>query len=133
MDETTGARSGAGHEAVTPERLLADAAERIAEGWCRTSLAEDRRGRRVAPWADTACCWSPLGALLAVWSQCHGAGSGALGTAYAALALATGGRPEEWNAAPWRTRRHVLSAFTRARTNVPDARRQLREGSTERD
>jgi hypothetical protein len=47
--------------------------------------------------------------------------------AYAALALATGGRPEEWNAARWRTQRHVLRAFAHAREYLPEAWRQLRD------
>jgi hypothetical protein len=120
-------------ESLTAERLLSEAAELIARGWCRTSLAQDGRGRRVEPWAKSACCWSPLGALLAVWVHARGGDRDALEMAYAELALATGGRPEEWNAAPWRTSWHVHSAFARARENVPAARRQLRTRSTEMD
>jgi hypothetical protein len=120
-------------EPLTVERLLAEAAARIAIGWCQTSLAEDARGRQVEPWAESARCWSVLGALLGVWVDARCPSGEVLETAYAALALATGGRPEEWNAAPWRTRRHVLSAFGRARGNVPAARRQLRARSRARD
>ena len=53
--------------------------------------------------------------------------------AYAAFTLATGGRPEEWSAAPWRTKWHVLSAFARARQNLPEARAQIRRGDTSRE
>jgi hypothetical protein len=65
--------------------------------------------------------WSPLGALLTVWYE-RGAGRDAFAAAYTALALATGGRVEEWNSAPWRLKAHVLSAFRRARVYLPAAR-----------
>jgi|Tabmets5t2r1_1033131.scaffolds.fasta_scaffold88310_2 hypothetical protein len=113
-------------EPVSPERLLARAADRIAAGWCRSNLAEDRRGQSVEPWAEGAVRWSPLGALLAAWIDVGGAGGDSFEIAYAALGLATGGQLEKWNAAPWRTRWHVLSAFTRARENVAVARSQVR-------
>jgi hypothetical protein len=84
-------------------------------------MAEDARGRRVEPWSDAACRWSPLGALLRVLHETRGEAFESVEVAYAALALATGGRPEEWSAAPWRTRWHVLGAFERARDCVPEA------------
>ena len=105
---------------------------RIGGGWCQSHLAEDVRGRQVEPWAESARRWSLLGALLGVWVEARCPSGEVLETAYAALALATGGRPEEWNSASWRTSRHVLSAFRRARENVPAARRQLSARSTER-
>jgi hypothetical protein len=65
--------------------------------------------------------WSPLGALLRTWYESPSADAEAFRIAYTALANATGGRLEEWNAARWRTRRHVLNAFGRARIYVPAA------------
>jgi hypothetical protein len=109
------------------EQLLTRAAELVGRGWCQSTLAEDRDGRPVPPWSETASRWSPLGALLAVWHESPGDPE-AFETAYTALALATGGRLEAWNEAPWRTRRHVLSAFARARQNIPEAR--ARQAST---
>jgi hypothetical protein len=109
-------------ERLTEDRLLALAADRVARGWCRISLAEDRAGRRVEPWSPGACRWSPLGAMLAVWLERGDPRPEVLEVAYAALAIATGGRPEEWSAAPWRTAWHVLSALSRARQLVPQAR-----------
>jgi hypothetical protein len=41
-----------------------------------------------------------------------------------ALALATGGRLEEWNSARWRTRSHVERAFLRARHAAARTRRR---------
>ena len=109
-------------EVLTEDRLLALAAERVARGWCRASLAEDRRGRRVEPWSPSACRWSPLGAMLAVWLERGAPRPEVLEVAYSAFGIATGGRPEEWSAAPWRTAWHVLSALSRARQLVPQAR-----------
>jgi hypothetical protein len=111
---------------VTAEELLAEAVERVAGGWCRRSLAEDPRGQPVEPWAESACRWSPLAALLAVWVDARREDGDSFEVAYAGLGLATGGHLEEWNAAPWRTRRHVLSAFTRAGENVRAARENVR-------
>jgi hypothetical protein len=108
------------------QELLAQAAELIAQGWCQRALAEDRFGREVLPWSEGACRWSPLGALTRVSSQSGRSSAESFEVAYTALSLATGGRPEDWNAAPWRTRRHVLSAFVRAREFLPEARDQLR-------
>lgn len=134
--EVTGAKSEAvrppAAEPLTADLLLTQAAARIAGGWCQSNLAEDVRGRQVEPWAESACRWSLLGALLGVWVEARCPGGEILETAYAALALATGGRPEEWNSARWRTSRHVLSAFRRAQENVPAARRQLRARTAER-
>jgi hypothetical protein len=108
------------------EQLLAGAAELIARGWCQHALAEDREGRQVEPWSGSACRWSPLGALTRVWHERRGVEVEVFEVAYGALALATGGRPEEWNAARWRTKRHVLRAFARARQCLPQAWRQIR-------
>jgi hypothetical protein len=60
--------------------------------------------------------------MLAVWLERGNPRREVLEVAYAALGIATGGRPEEWGAAPWRTAWHVLSAFSRARQLVPQAR-----------
>jgi hypothetical protein len=108
------------------EQLLAGAAELIERGWCQHALAEDQDGRQVEPWSESACRWSPLGALTRVWHERRGVEVEVFEVAYAALALATGGRPEEWNAARWRTKRHVLRAFARARRFLPHAWRQIR-------
>jgi hypothetical protein len=107
------------------ERLLAEAAELIAGGWSQRALARDRDGREVEPWSERACRWSPLGALTKVWHERRGVELEVFEAAYAALALATGGRPEEWNAARWRSKRHVLRAFVRAREYLPEAWRQF--------
>lgn len=106
--------------------LLIRAEGLVRRGWCRKGLAQDRSGRQVEPWSASAHSWSPLGALLRVWYQ-RGDGSDPFRVAYTALALATGGRLEEWNAAPWRTKRHVLDAFTHARDYLPMAWRQVRD------
>jgi hypothetical protein len=107
------------------ERLLSEAAELIRRGWCQGALARDRKGREVEPWSESACRWSPLGALTRVWHERRGSELDVFEAAYAALALATGGRPEEWNAARWRSKRHVLRAFSRAGEYLPEAWRQL--------
>lgn len=113
---------------ASAERLLSDAAELIADGWCQRALARDRHGREVEPWSDDACCWSPLGALTRVWHERRGTELEIFEAAYAGLSLATGGRPEEWNAARWRTKRHVLRAFAHARGYLPEAWRDLSAG-----
>jgi hypothetical protein len=100
-------------------RLLDESASLVARGWCQGVLAVDDDGRRVEPWSRSARRWSPLGALLRTWYESPNADADAFRIAYAALAGATGGRLEEWNAARWRTRRHVLNAFGRARIYVP--------------
>jgi hypothetical protein len=110
------------------ERLLADAAQLIDGGWCQKALARDRNGREVEPWSHSACRWSPLGALTKVWHERRGVELDVFEAAYAALALATGGRPEEWNAARWRTKRHVLRAFAHAHEYLPEAWRQFSAG-----
>jgi hypothetical protein len=101
------------------EQLLVRALELVARGWCNRGLAQDRHGRLVEPWSGSACSWSPLGALARVWYESQGGGFDDFVTAYRALALATGGRLEEWNSARWRTKRHVLNAFSRARRYLP--------------
>jgi hypothetical protein len=106
------------------EQLLVRAGELVERGWCRNGLAQDRFGRQVEPWSRTASTWSPLGALLRAWYECGWNRVDTFGAAYLALSLATGGRVAEWNAAPWRTKWHVMSAFGRARENLSDARRQ---------
>jgi hypothetical protein len=121
-------RPKAGRGRLAPrsaELLLEDAAALIAAGWSQKALARDVDGREVEPWSDTARAWSPLGAMTKVWHESRGEELEVFETAYAALALATGGRPEEWNAARWRTRRHVLGAFARAREYLPAAWREF--------
>ncbi|MFL5931539.1 MAG: hypothetical protein ACJ75P_09800 [Gaiellaceae bacterium] len=121
-------RTKAGRGRLAPrsaELLLEDAAALIAAGWSQRALARDADGREVEPWSDAACAWSPLGAMTNVWHESRGDELEVFETAYAALALATGGRPEEWNAARWRTQRHVVSAFSRARGFLPEAWREF--------
>jgi hypothetical protein len=101
------------------EQLLNRAAELIASGWSQNALARDDRGRQVEPWSEQARRWSPLGALTRVWHDDRGDELEIFEAAYAALAMATGGRPEEWNDARWRSKRHVLRAFSRARDYLP--------------
>jgi hypothetical protein len=108
------------------EQLLVRARELVEQGWCQKALARDRHGRQVEPWSGAACSWSPLGALLRAWYEQGGNGIDAFGVAYLALALATGGRVAEWNAARWRTKGHVTSALARAREYLPEAREQAR-------
>jgi hypothetical protein len=118
--------TGRSHSSLSSaERLLADAGALIAGGWCQRALARDRAGREVEPWSARACQWSPLGALTKVWHDRRGVELEVFEAAYAALALATGGRPEEWNAARWRSKRHVVRAFTRARDYLPEVWREL--------
>jgi hypothetical protein len=115
------------------EQLLARARELVERGWTQSALAEDGYGRQVEPWSGSAIRWSPLGALLRAWYERGGESTRDFGAAYVALALATGGKVAEWNAAPWRTRRHAASAFGRAREYLPEARehaRTLREGGS---
>jgi hypothetical protein len=100
-------------------RLLEESGLLVARGWCQGSLAIDDDGRRVEPWSPSARRWSPLGALLRAWYESPSADAEAFRIAYTALANATGGRLEEWNAARWRAKRHVLNALGRARTHVP--------------
>jgi hypothetical protein len=108
--------------------FLAGAAELVARGWSQRALARDREGRQVEPWSESARSWSPVGALIAILYERGGGQLDAFQVAYEALALATGGRVEEWNAARWRRRRHVLHAFDRARGYLPHARRRLLSG-----
>lgn len=111
---------------VRPEdlQLLERGAELIARGWCQRALARDRAGRQVEPWSESAESWSPLGALLTAWYESKDPSRDAFEAAYTALALATGGRVEEWNGARWRTQRHVRSAFFRAHGHLADAARR---------
>lgn len=113
------------------EQLLADARELVVRGWCRTGLARDDADRQVEPWSSSARAWSPLGALMASWYRNPVGGYDSFRIAYTSLAVATGGRLEEWNAAPWRTRQHVLSAFGRARSYAPGLRHRLVRGEPE--
>lgn len=101
------------------KRLLEESASLVGRGWCQGALAVDDDGRRVEPWSESAKRWSPLGALLRTWYESPSTHAEAFRLAYAALANAMGGRLEEWNAAPWRSRRHVLNAFGRARISIP--------------
>lgn len=110
------------------EQLLNRAAELIASGWSQNALARDDRGRQVEPWSEQARRWSPLGALTRVWHDGRGDELQVFEAAYAALAMATGGRPEEWNDARWRTKRHVLRAFSRARDYLPGVWQHLDAG-----
>jgi hypothetical protein len=107
------------------ELLLEEAAGLVAAGWSQRAPARDADGREVEPWSESARRWSPLGALTKVWHDRRGTELDVFEAAYAALALATGGRPEEWNAARWRTHRHVLRAFARARDYLPEAWREF--------
>jgi hypothetical protein len=107
------------------EQLLTGARDLVARGWCQSRLAEDREGRPVEPWRSCARAWSPLGALLAALFFGSDGSLDSFRIAYTCLALATGGRLEEWNAATWRTQQHVLNAFEHARAFVPGVRRNL--------
>jgi hypothetical protein len=122
----TGPTAGRGRLAPrSAELLLEDAGALIVVGWSQRALARDGDGREVEPRSESARAWSPLGAMTKVWHERRGDELDVFELAYAALALATGGRPEEWNAARWRTQRHVLGAFARARAYVPEAWRQF--------
>lgn len=132
MSASSEARAAIRHEdrrsprdRLTDEELLRRAARLVVVGWCQKGLAADRYGHQVEPWSEGACRWSPLGALAAVWFENGGVGFPAFVAAYTALALATGGRLEEWNASPWRTKWHVQRAFARAQSFLPEARAQL--------
>ena len=108
------------------DQLLVRAAVLIARGWCQGALARDEAGNSVEPWSESAVRWSPLGALTKAWYERQARSPGGFEAAWTAVSLATGGAPEEWNAASWRTRPHVLSAFQRARDWLPDARTLVR-------
>jgi len=101
------------------DALLRKTAALVERGWCQGALARDPGGHQVAPWSGSACYWSPLGALLAVWYADTVGSSAAFPVAYAALERATGGRVEEWNGASWRRIEHVLRALQRARGLLP--------------
>lgn len=109
------------------DQLLVRAAALLRRGWSRSALAEDRLGREVDPWSEAATRWSPLGALIAAWHDGGAGGVDEFDTAVRALALATGGRTAEWNAVPWRSQWHVLSAIERAREFLPEARALIAE------
>jgi hypothetical protein len=113
-------------------RLLDEAASLIGRGWCQGALAVDGDDRRVEPWSESARRWSPLGALLRAWYARPSPDAEPFRLAYTALANATGGRLEDWNAARWRARRHVLSAFGRARLDVPASRPGVEAASGDR-
>ena len=125
VGEATAATGRAANGLHDEKAFLARAAELVARGWSQQGLARDRNGRPVEPWSDGACSWSPVGALIAILYQSGGGWLDAFQITYEALALATGGRLEEWNAAPWRRRRHVLSAFVRAREYLPLAQQHV--------
>lgn len=125
VTETTTAADSSRPAPPNADQLLQAAAELVASGWCQNALAQDRFGRQVEPWSPQATRWSPLGALTRIWHERRGVEIEVFETAYAAMALATGGRPEEWNGARWRTRRHVLRAFSRARASLPEATQQI--------
>ena len=107
------------------EQLLVRASALVARGWCQRAPAENWRGCPVDPRSKTAVRWSPLGALTKVWAESPELAPDVFRTAWAALAIATGGRPKDWSAAQWRTRAHVLRAFERARSSLPEARRRV--------
>jgi|SRR5215208_996012 len=104
------------------DQLLDRALGLVRRGWSRGALADDRQGRQVEPWSEAATQWSPLGALIAAWHERGGGRIEEFDTVACALALATGGHTLEWNAVPWRTKWHVLSAFECARGFLPEAR-----------
>jgi len=109
-------------------RLLERAAGLIGDGWCQGCLARDEHGRRVEPWSGRADRWSALGALAAAWFESRGTFEGFL-SAHRSLSVATGGHLEEWNDRRWRTKRHVLSAFGRARAWLPESQRHVEANS----
>jgi hypothetical protein len=95
-----------------PPRLMAEARERVATGWCQGAVAEDEHGRAVGPASSDARRWSVLGAVLASWD---GGPVAELGQAVASLRASTEESPlEVWNDRPERTQRDVIAAFERA-------------------
>ena len=120
--ETVGHGLRSGQDVELLERALA----LVSSGWCQRGLAQDGDGHQVEPWSETARSWSPLGALLRAWYERPDGDHDAFAAAYTALALATGGRLEEWNAARWRALHHVRNALLRADEYLPVARRRVR-------
>lgn len=95
-----------------PSRMMVEARERIAIGWCQGAVAQDEDGRSVAPESSDARRWSILGALLASW---NGGPVGDLRQAVSSLHAATErSHLEVWNDRPGRTQTDVVSAFERA-------------------
>ena len=95
-----------------PSRMMIEARERIAIGWCQGTVAQAEDGRTVAPESSDARRWSLLGALLASW---NGGPVGDLRQAVTSLNAATGRLPlEVWNDQPGRTQTDVVNAFEQA-------------------
>ena len=108
------------NELLTPERLLAEAAARIVVGWCQKPGGGCATSSGRALERERLPLVAPRGAAF-VWFETAAERLDAFATAYTALALATGGRLEEWNAAPWRTKARAR-AFARAQSFGRSAR-----------
>jgi hypothetical protein len=92
-------------------RMMVEARERVATGWCQGAVAQDKVGRAVGPGSSDAKRWSMLGALLA---SRDGRPVEELRQAVTSLHTWTEQSPlEVWNDRPERTQTDVLAAFER--------------------
>lgn len=108
-------------------RMVVEAHERVAIGWCQGAVAQDEDGRAVGPRSSQARRWSMLGALLAGWD---GGPVEDLGQAVSSLYPATEQSPiEVWNDRPERTQKEVLSAFEQAIESLERGQEETHSGN----
>ena len=106
--------------------LLARAAQRVREGWCRNFDAVDAAGAAVDAWDERAVAWSLLGAVVAALDGPEGIPVfplPALASAMSALAtLIADHSLSGWNDAPGRTQDDVVAILERARMVIRSGR-----------
>lgn len=104
--------------ALLAERLLDDAREFVAGGWCQYAAALDERGRPIEPTSAFARSWSVLGALHRACARSLEPAEearAAFEQAKLALTAAVNEVPQAWNDDPARERDQVLIALADAR------------------
>lgn len=99
------------------ERMLVEARNLVARGWCQGSGAESEGGEAVEPWNPSARKWSAEGALVGSWRTLYKPNNGSLcddALAKALLALTEViGDPRAWNDSLERDQHQVLETFDR--------------------